>query len=207
MPADLVYQLALTRAEAGEFERALALFKNRFFPSEEGGITSGEVLFEIELMQAESWAKAGNCTQAEDFIAGKQPGMGMEGRTARDYVKLAGIAKGCANAKESEEFLHRAAASTERADLVWADQAKELLGSLDSRQADEQIANSLAEAEKHPATGSHPGSWWYEIGLLQAAVHRNEQARKSFEQVLALQDTQMSHHFAREALAGLSAGK
>jgi len=207
MPADLVYQLALTRAEAGQFERALVPFKNRFFPSEEGGITSGEVLFEIELMQVESWAKAGNCSQAGDFIAGKQPGMGMEGRTARDYVKLAGIAKGCAQAKKSEEFLHRAAASTERKNLVWADRAKELLGSLDSRQADEQIANSLAEAEKHPEIGSHPGAWWYEIGLLQAAVHRNDQARKSLEQVLVLQDTKMSHHFAREALAGLSAGK
>jgi hypothetical protein len=34
MPADLVYQLALTRAEAMQFEQALALFKNRFFPSE-----------------------------------------------------------------------------------------------------------------------------------------------------------------------------
>jgi tetratricopeptide (TPR) repeat protein len=207
MPADLVYQLALTRAEAGQFERAAAPFKNRFFPSEEGGITSGEVLFEIKLLQAESWAKAGNCTQAGEFIAGKQPGMGMDGRTARDYVKLAGIAKGCAQAKESEEFLHRATASTERSDLVWADKAKVISGSRDARQADEQIANSLAAAEKHPATGSHPGSWWFEIAQLQAAAHHNEQARQSFEQVLAQPDTRMSHHLAREALAELSAGK
>jgi len=34
---DLVYQLALTRAEAGQYDRALALFVNRFFPSEEEG--------------------------------------------------------------------------------------------------------------------------------------------------------------------------
>jgi tetratricopeptide (TPR) repeat protein len=32
MPADLVYQLALTRAEAAQYERALALFQDRFFP-------------------------------------------------------------------------------------------------------------------------------------------------------------------------------
>ena len=57
MPANLVYQLALTRAEAQQYEQALALFKNRFFPSEEGGTTSDEVLLEIKLMQAEAWAK------------------------------------------------------------------------------------------------------------------------------------------------------
>ena len=207
MPADLVYQLALARAEARQYERALALFKNRFFPSEEGGITSGQVLFEIKLMQAEAWARAGNCAQAEDSIAGKQPGMGPEGRSARDYVKLAGIAQSCAQARESEEFLHRAAASVEPADLVWAIHAKESLGSYDSRTAEEQVASSLTASENDMSAGSHPASWWYNVGLLQAALHRKEQARHSFEQALALPDPQMFHHLAREALTELSAGK
>jgi hypothetical protein len=207
MPADLVYQLALTRAEAKQFEPALAPFKDRFFPSEEGGITSGEVVFEIKLMQAEAWAKTGNCAQAEEFVAGEHQGMNMEGTSARDDVKLAGIAQSCAHAKESEEFLHRAAASKEPADLVWAIRAKELSGSYDSEKANEQVANALTAAENQAATGSHPGSWWYNTGLLQAALHRNEQARQSFFQVLILPDTHMYHHLAREALAELSAGK
>ena len=57
------------------------------------------------------------------------------------------------------------------------------------------------------SAGSHPASWWYNVGLLQAALHRKEQARHSFEQVLVLPDTQMFHHLAREALTELSAGK
>ena len=61
MPASLVYQLALTLAEAKQYQQALALFKDRFFPSEELGTTSEEVLSEIKLMQAEAWAKEGNC--------------------------------------------------------------------------------------------------------------------------------------------------
>ena len=93
MPADLVYQLALTRAEAGQYVKALALFKDRFFPSEEGGITSQQVVFEIELMQAETWAKENNCALASGFLAGKQRGLGLEVRPAREYVKLAGIAR------------------------------------------------------------------------------------------------------------------
>jgi tetratricopeptide (TPR) repeat protein len=35
MPSALVYELALNRAEAGEFDAALGLFRNRFFGSEE----------------------------------------------------------------------------------------------------------------------------------------------------------------------------
>ena len=47
MPANLVYQLALTRAEAGQYDGALDLFKGRFFPSEEGGVSAAQVLFEL----------------------------------------------------------------------------------------------------------------------------------------------------------------
>jgi tetratricopeptide (TPR) repeat protein len=205
MPAELVYQLALARAEAGQYERALAPFKDRFFPSEEGGITSGQVVFEIKLMQAEAWAKAGNCAQAEDFLAGKQPGMGLDGRTARDYVKLAGMARSCAHEKTSDEFLHKAAASGDGADLVWAIRAKESLGLLDSEKANEQIAHSLAAAENQQASGSQPAARWYGLGLLQAALNQKEQARKSFEQALVLPDARMTHHLAREALAELAA--
>jgi tetratricopeptide (TPR) repeat protein len=206
MPADLAYQLALTRAEAGQYERALAPFENRFFPSEEGGIASGQVVFEIGLMQAEAWARTGGCSQAETLIAGKQPGMSLEGRTARDYVKLAGIAQSCKHAQESKAFLEKAAVSVEPADRTWAIQAKKFLGVYDPAKAEEPIAAALAAAENHRAAGSQSGSWWYNIGLLQAALNRKDQARQSFEHVLVLPDARMFHHLAREALARLSAG-
>ena len=48
MPGSLVYQLALTLAEAKQYQQALALFKGRFFSSEELGTTSEEVQSEIE---------------------------------------------------------------------------------------------------------------------------------------------------------------
>jgi len=37
MPTDLVYEYALNLAEAGEFDRARALFHDRFFLRAEGG--------------------------------------------------------------------------------------------------------------------------------------------------------------------------
>ena len=207
MPADLVYQLALTRAEAMQFERALALFKNRFLASEEGGITPAEVQFEIGLMQADAWAKAHNCTAAQGFLTSDAPGMGLDGRSARQYVMLAEIARSCGQAKQSEDLLHKAAAQVDSADLAWAIQAEKLLGTYDAGTADQLVAESLAAAESRAETGASSGSWWYDIGLLQAGLNRNEEARKSFDKTLILPDTHMSHHLAREALIELSAGK
>jgi Flp pilus assembly protein TadD len=207
MPADLVYQLGLTRAEAGLYEPALALFKNRFFPSEEGGTTSGQVLFEIKLMQAEAWATEHNCTEAAGLIGGKQPGTGLDARSARDYLKLAGIAQRCGHAKESEDLLRKAAAGADFADLVWAIQAEKSLGTYDAAKADQRLAKSLAEAQRSLAASTHSGYWQYTVGMLQAALDHKEQARASFEKTLILADTHMSHHLAREALAEFSDGK
>ena len=199
MPSNLVYQLALTRAEAGQFEQALVLFKDRFFPSEEGGITSAQVLFEIQLMQAEDWAKIRNCSAAEGFLRGEQP----DGKSAREFVKLAGIARSCGNAQESEQLLQKAATGADSGDLAWTIQAEKSLGIYDSGKAQERIERSLAAVESRAETGSSSGSWWYSIGLLDASLHRNPQAREAFEKALALPDTHMSHHLAREGLAAI----
>jgi len=207
MPANLVYQLALTRAEAAQFEKALALFKNRFFASEEGGTTSGQVLFEVKLMQAEASAQAKNCAEADKLLGDLQPEMGLDGGSAREYLKLAGIARSCGRTKQSEDFLHRAAAGVEGADLVWAIKAQKILGTYDSVKANQRLTESLAEAEGSLAASSHSGYWQYTVAMLQAALNQKEKARDSFEKALILADNHMSHHLAREALAELSAGR
>jgi tetratricopeptide (TPR) repeat protein len=207
MPADLVYQLALTRAEAMQFEQALALFKNRFLASEEGGITPAEVQFEIKLMQADEWAKAQNCAAARGFLTGDAPGMNMDGRSARQYVMLAGIALSCGQAKASEELLQKASAQVDSADLAWAIQAEKSLGTYHAEEAEQRLATRLAAAESSAETGANSGSWWYNLGMLQAALKHGEQARESFDKALILPDAHMSHHLAREALAALSAAR
>jgi len=207
MPVELVYELALTRAEAIQFDQALALFKNRFLASEEGGITPAEVEFEIKLMQADAWAKAHNCSAAQGFLTSDAPGMSLDGRSARQYVMLAEIARRCGQAKQQEDLLHKAAAQVDSANLAWAIQAEKLLGTYNAGTADQLVGKSLAAAESRAETGASSGSWWYNIGLLQAALNRNEDARKSFDKTLILPDTRMSHHLAREALIELSAGK
>ncbi|MGD0735506.1 MAG: DUF5107 domain-containing protein [Terracidiphilus sp.] len=207
MPANLAYQLALTRAEAGQYEQALALFKDRFFPGEEGEITSEQVVFEIKLMQAEASVETHDCALPERFLTGKQPEIGQDGRMARDLVKLAGIARSCGHPKQSEELLHQAAASVDPMDLVWAIRAERSLGAYDALQANQRVEKSLAEEVGQSGAGAHSGLWWYDVGLKQATLNRNDEARESFEKALLLPDAQMSHHLAREALGQSSPGK
>jgi tetratricopeptide (TPR) repeat protein len=207
MTADLVYELALTRAEAMQFEPALALFKNRFFPSEEGGITSGQVLFEIKLMQADAWAKAGNCKGAEEFLRDEQAEIKLNGNSARDAVKLGGIAQSCGEANEAREMFEKAAADFEPSSLPWVIDALKSLGTYDAKKAEQQLESSLAAALSHSDSSANSGSWWYSVGLLQIALQRNDAARESLRKALILPDTRMSHHLAREALGELSTGK
>jgi predicted Zn-dependent protease len=207
MPADLVYQLALTRAEATQYEQAEALFKGRFFPSAEGGITSNQVLFEIRLMQAGAWANVHNCAAVEGFLTSDAPGMSLDGRSAREYVLLAGIERSCQHEKESEEFLHKADAGVDSEDLVWSIQAEKSLGTYDAGKAEQRLTEALAAMESRTQANPNSGSSCYDIGLLQVARNLKEQARESFDRALILPDNHMSHHLAREALAELSAGK
>jgi len=207
MPADLVYQLALTRAEAMQFEQALALFKNRFFPSQEGGITSGQVMFEIKLMQADAWARAGDCKGAEGFLADEREEIRLNGDSARDAVKLGEVAQRCGQSKQAREIFDKATADAESSSLPWVIESQKSLGAYDAKKADQQLEASLAAALSHSGTSATSGLWWYNVGLLQAGLRQNDKARKSFKKTLILPDTRMSHHLAREAMGELSTAK
>jgi tetratricopeptide (TPR) repeat protein len=207
MPANLVYQLALTRAEAGQFAPALALFKDRFFPSEEGGVSADQVRFEIELMQAKSWSEAGDCAPALGFVANLQTGTDPEGRSAREHIELATIARNCGRAEEANGFLQKAAEQGGSGNLAWAVEAERSLGTGNAENARQRLTNALAAAEENAESGSSSGAWCYSTGILEMALGDNERAKQLLARTLVLPDVDMSHHFARLALAVMAAGK
>ncbi|MGC9225333.1 MAG: hypothetical protein ACP5E2_15575 [Terracidiphilus sp.] len=215
MPVDLVYQLALTRAEAKQFGPALALFKGRFLASAEGGISSDEVQFEIERMQAKAWADEGNCAAAEGFLESKPTEKGLEDRTARDYVKLAEIARTCGRTQEANGFLEKAVAYKDSENLVWGIQADEMLGRVSSEEAHKRLARALAAAGQGVGSdvsssseiATSPGEWCYSAGLLNLAHGDKAMAKRLLTRSLALPDSHMSHHLARMALASMVTGK
>jgi tetratricopeptide (TPR) repeat protein len=207
MPANLVYQLALTRAEAGRYDEALDLFKDRFFPSEEGGVSAAQVLFEIKLMQAEAEATSGKCSDAGEFLAANHPGIEVNGAVSQAYVRMAAIAKACLRTQLSEQLLQNAASSKSGGDSAWAFKAERLLGTQDAAQQSEKLRSSLTAAERVKDTSSYTGWWWYNIGTIQAALDNNVQAREAFNRALLLPDSMMSHHLSRAAMATVGASR
>jgi tetratricopeptide (TPR) repeat protein len=202
MPSNLVYQLALTRAEAGQFDQALALFKGRFFPSEEGGVKAEQVLFEVQLMQAEAQAASGQCAEVETFLAADHSGLAINGAVSRAYVRMAAIAKTCGHTDQSEQFLKKAAASKNGADSAWAAKAESLLGVHDDARL-QQLQSSVANGERQTNTSAFTGWWWYSLGTMHAALHQEGEARAAFKKALLLPDSLMSHHLSRVALGEL----
>src|ERR1700694_2674393 len=53
MPSSLVYELALNRAEEGNYSGAIDLFRNRFFGSEEGGTNVRQVWAQVHMQEAD----------------------------------------------------------------------------------------------------------------------------------------------------------
>lgn len=198
MPANLVYLLALNRAEAKQFQSALHLFQDRFFPSEEGGITSAQVQFEIRLLQASAWAAASDCTHASAFLQSAKPERGF---SARDYVELAGIAQTCGQSKSSDEFLHNAAQSKEPEDAIWKISAERKLGLINSTMLNERLTEALSNAKNSAAARPDSSLRWYLLGLAQQTLHQNDLAKQSFEKALLLPDEHMSHHLVRQLMA------
>src|SRR6185312_1807382 len=65
-PNPLMFELILNHAEAGDFDRAISLFQNHFFPREEGGTNVRQVWVEVQLQRILSLSKEGKCTEALD---------------------------------------------------------------------------------------------------------------------------------------------
>jgi hypothetical protein len=205
MPKDLTYELALTRAEAGESAQAEALFRGRFFASEEGGITSNEVLFEIELMQAEHDVANHNCRATDALLNGELAALSKNGASSQGYFRMAAVAGTCGHAALRTTLLEKASLGHRFADRIWAYRAAQALSSPDIAQKKADIEKSLpAPGSLDDPTASYTSYHWYGIGLLQAELHQRDAAIRSFRTALSLPDEWMAHHLARVALQTLA---
>jgi len=204
MPESLTYELALTRAEAAEFRQAEALFQGRFFASEEGGITSDEVLFEVELMQAEAEARSGDCPAANALLVGDLARLTKNGASSQGYYRMATVAKSCSQPGLAQTLLEKATHGRRFADLLWEYLALQTLGSADAPQAFKKIQQSVLSAGNRNDPSLYTSYHWYGLGLLQLAVRQRDQAVLSFQNALVLPDEWMAHHLSRVALEQLT---
>jgi tetratricopeptide (TPR) repeat protein len=212
MPTALVYELVLSRTEAGDYAGAIDLFRNRFFGREEGGTNVRQVWIEARLGQALGLGRAGHCQEAlavskeigssQEGFAFTRNGLGPMLESARINYLLGELSASCDQPREASRRYQVSSRSVETAEVVWAWAAAKKLPGYDPAQWQARLRSALSDAERKSGSSSLKSWWIYSMGVLQVALGREEQGKSSLREALLLPQGLMSHHFARLALEG-----
>jgi tetratricopeptide (TPR) repeat protein len=205
MPSELVYELALNLAEAGDFSRAKALFQDHFFPRQEGGTNVRQVWIEVLLQEALHLQANGNCSAAVseiDALGFEVPGVaftrdGLEPilGSARTQYLVGRLLSDCGSVGEANQHLRRAAAQTGKDEIAWAFTAARKLGEASRHGWEGKLEAALAHAPASPTIDNSLVA--YRIGIIECALGHYNAAEQYFEQCLLLPDRLMAHHLAR----------
>ena len=200
MPAALVYDQALSDAEAGRFDAAKALFHGRFFAREEGGTNVRQVWIRVRALEAESAAASGHCDaalaivdhigEADGQLAFTRDGLDRFIAAAPNQAAL-GIAEvRCGRTSAAEQRLQKMSAAGDAETLVFAyDLARHLPGF----QAAEWTGKLQAAPHRNPVAA----------GMADLDLGHTQEGRAQLESVLLSPDRNLAHHLAREALRTL----
>jgi tetratricopeptide (TPR) repeat protein len=206
LPAELVFELALNRAEAGNFDSARALFRGRFFPRRETGTNVRQVWVEVKTRQALSLAQAGKCTDALGIIRGigavepgidfTQDGVGPFVESGRIQFLLGNVESRCGQREQAVERFKHAAEFDNPAELIWASKAARELG-YDQARWRQRLEEALVYVEDRVEQASW-GSWWlYAAGMIDLELGRPDSARAKFRRALLMPDRFLSYHLIR----------
>jgi tetratricopeptide (TPR) repeat protein len=207
MPTELVFELALNRAEAGDFDGAVALFHNRFFPREEGGTNVRQVWVEVHLLHALDQAKKKNCREA--MTISERIGSPVEGlsftqdglqpflETARTNYLLGKVDAQCDRPEAARKHFESAAAKSGRGEIVSAWRAARQLPEFDEN---EWISRLTSELKPSMPVSNNSLSVYNQAMINRALGHEHE-ADKELRQVFLLPDHLLSYHLAREEMS------
>lgn len=212
MPTNLVFELALSRAEAADYDGATRMFYDRFFGREEGGTNVRDVWIEVQLSQALGLARTGRCREA--LVIAKNLGQPVAGlaftenglqpilESARTNYLLGELLSGCGQKADADQRYEKASRSTELSQIVWAWAAARNRPGYDAEAWRPRLTTSLSQAEARIHTSSFKGWWTYTASTLQLALGQQEQGNKYLREAILLPESLMSYHFSRLALAG-----
>jgi tetratricopeptide (TPR) repeat protein len=212
MPNPLVYELALNRAEAGDYDGAAGLFRDRFFSREEGGTNVRQVWVEVRLLQAAGLAKAGNCQKALVIadaigkpVAGlsfTQDGLDPFVEASRTRYLLGDIYRACAQREKAGQEFAEASEGRGTGNLLWAWAASKRAARPQEQDSRARLLSAAAEADARSKQGSHQGLWHYAAGILWIAAGQADRGNEALRETFLSPDDGLSHHLARLALAG-----
>lgn len=211
MPSKLVYEVILNLAESGEFEKAAALFHNRFFSREEGGTNVRQVWLELQMQRAISLAQAGRCTEGVRIVDqlatpvadlpftndGLEPFL----RSARLNYLTGTVYKTCNLPDKARTRFRNASEHWDMEDAVWSWKASQELPGFDQLSARQKLEDLLDRARGGDDSSSRSGRWFYNVGLLDRALGNTQQAEKEFREALLSPDQLLSYHLTRLAVS------
>lgn len=212
MPTPLTYELILNLAEAGEFEKAEAMFHNRFFQREEGGTNVRQVWLEVELQKALSLARHAHCSEAmniADQIARPVPDLpfthdGLQPflNSARFNYLLGTTYKACNFPEKAQSHFRQAAQISNLNEEIWSWKASQELPNADHSSARQKLEAVLDRMRNDRATDSPSGWWLYHAAMLDRELGNTQQANQEFRDALLQPDQLMTYHLTRLALSG-----
>jgi tetratricopeptide (TPR) repeat protein len=211
MPLALVYELALNKAEAGDFAGATTLFHGRFFGREEGGTNVRQVWIEIKLEQIQSLARSASCKDAlAEASAIGQPVNGLDFtkdglapflNSARTKYFLADAYDTCAEKSKASAIFQQLAADSDPSNLIWAARSAKHLPNYDSPQWTDRLTSAIPRAEQQ-AQRTTANVWWlYIAGTLRKLTAQDAQGNSELRDALLLPDSRLTHHYIRLALS------
>jgi tetratricopeptide (TPR) repeat protein len=211
IPSELVFELALALAESADFDRATALFRNRFFPREEGGTNVRQVWIEVQLQHALALAKGGTCNEAltiADGLGSAVPGVSFTKDGLQPFLKssrtnylLGKMDSQCGRPEESRKHFEAAAAQEHGGEMVWGWLAAKQLPGFDQKQWTSRLESALQQANSMAHSSGFSGSSLYSMGMLNRTLGHEKEAELAFKRVFLEPDRQLSYHLAREALS------
>jgi tetratricopeptide (TPR) repeat protein len=197
LPTSLVYELAVSYAEARRFDKAEALFRNRYFAREEGGTNVRQVWVRVRALEAEQ-AACPVALPTIDSLGSAVPGLeftrdGMAPFVAEppNQAVLGAVEIRCGRPDAAAKRLEAMLARADAASLAFAYHLAHDLPNFDA-------AGWRKRLEAAPSRGQP-----YVRGMIEAALGRTAEARETLQSVILLPDRGLAHHHARIALAHL----
>jgi tetratricopeptide (TPR) repeat protein len=221
-PPALAFTLALALAEAGKFDEADAVFRNQFFPREEGGTSVRAVYAQVRLLRAADIARRGACAPALaaiEELARPAPDLSFTTGGLADVIQrpvsqlqIAGVEARCGQSTHARDrwlALERAGSATDASPFHTAlgyAAARARTGA-DADSWRPRLVRALAGVDATiDASDDGAGSLHYVRALLLDALHRPAERDAALLAVLRLPDRNLSHHLARAALDAGRAG-
>ena len=200
MPTSLVYELALSYAEAGEFEKAKALFANRFFSREEGGTNVRQVWVRVRMLEA-AHSSCDAALPILDHLGEAVPGLAFTKDGLAPFLaepgnqsEMGSVEARCGRVPAAKARMESLEQRGDPAGVAFAYLLARDLPGFDRAAWSARLQTAAGRSEANANAGAWPATV---RGLLQLESGDSAAAKETLQSVILLPDRNLAHHHSR----------